>query len=146
MPTREELHKLIDSVPDGAVEAAFRSLTHLQVWPPIPPPTVEQWREQTRKRREERRLQWSQQLRPGTVAGFGGSSNYNPDTGAGSSSFHYWEEDTFVAETMRRHKGHDLTVIERIRVDGRRLIYKHEVTGPGEKRDEREIVFEVPSV
>jgi len=34
-------------------------------------------------------------------------------------------------------------VSERIRVDGQRLIYKHEITGPGEKRDEREIVFDL---
>jgi hypothetical protein len=69
--------------------------------------------------------------------------NYNPDTGVGSSSFHYWEEDTSVTETMRRYKGTELSVIERIRLDGQRHIYKHEVTGPGDKRDEREIVFEL---
>ena len=143
MPTREELHKLIDSMPEGAMEAAHRSLTQLQVWPPTPSPTVEEWRNQTRKRMEERRTEWKQRQRPGTVAGFGGGSNYNPDTGVGSSSFHYWETDTFVAETLRRHKGHEVTVIERIRLDGDHLIYKHEISGPGGKRDEREIVFEL---
>ena len=81
--------------------------------------------------------------RPGTIALFGGTSNYNPYTGVGSSSFQYWEEDTFVTETMRRYKGAELSVIERIRVDGQRLIYKHEVTGPDDKRDEREIVFDL---
>ena len=74
MPTREELHKLIDTMPEGAIEAAHRMLSNLQV---------------------------------------------------------------------RRHLGHELTVSERIRVDGQRLIYKHEITGPGEKRDEREIVFDL---
>jgi hypothetical protein len=34
-------------------------------------------------------------------------------------------------------------VIERIRVDGQRLIYDHEITGPGEKHDQREIVFKL---
>jgi hypothetical protein len=37
-------------------------------------------------------------------------------------------------------------VIERTRVDGNRLIYKHEVQGPGDKHDEREVVFDLPSV
>ena len=55
----------------------------------------------------------------------------------------YWEKDTYIQETHRRHLGHELTVSERIRVDGQRLIYKHEITGPGEKRDEREIVFDL---
>jgi hypothetical protein len=52
--------------------------------------------------------------------------------------------DTYVVETYRGLHGHELTVIERIRLDGQRLIYKHEVTGPGDKRDEREVVFELP--
>ena len=54
-----------------------------------------------------------------------------------------WEGDTLVVQTYRQHQGHELMVIERIRVDGQHLIYKHEVTGPGDKRDEREIVFEI---
>jgi len=44
-------------------------------------------------------------------------------------SFQYWEDDTFVQETLRNHKGHELTVVERIGIDGKRLIYKHEITG-----------------
>jgi hypothetical protein len=30
MPPREELHKLIDSLPEGAMEAAHRALSRLQ--------------------------------------------------------------------------------------------------------------------
>jgi hypothetical protein len=60
----------------------------------------------------------------------------------GSASFNHWESDTFVAETLRRHKGHEFTVIERIRIYGSHLIYKHEILA-GDKRDEREIVFDV---
>src|SRR5262245_25279679 len=104
MRNREELHRLIDSMPDGALEAAHRSLTHLQVWPPTPPPTVEDWRKETHKRTEERQTELRQRQRPGTIALFGGTSNYNPDRGVGSSSFQYWEEDTFVTETIRRYK------------------------------------------
>ena len=54
-----------------------------------------------------------------------------------------WEGDSFVTQTYRQHQGHELLVIERIRVDGAHLIYKHEVSGPGEKRDEREVVFDL---
>src|SRR5256885_910286 len=73
------------------------------------------------------------------TAGFGGSANYDPSPGTASSSFTHWDGDTPVTETLRRHKGHEFTVTERIRVEDNRLIYKHEITGPGKKRDEREI-------
>src|SRR5436309_2407773 len=69
MPTREELHKLIDSMPEGAMETAHRSLSHLQLWPPPPPPEAAEMR----KRMEERRLEWRQRQRPGTIGLFGGT-------------------------------------------------------------------------
>ncbi|SRR6266705_5234213 len=141
MGLREQLHALIESMPEGAMEGAHRMLLNLQVWPPPPPRGVEQMREQMRKRMEERRLEMMQRQRPGTVGAFGAHSNYDPSKGAGSSSFGYWDGDTYVQETYRRHHGHELTVIERIRVEGQRFVYKHEVSGPGEKRDEREIAF-----
>jgi hypothetical protein len=143
MPSREELYKLVDSLPEGAIEAANRTLSHLQVWPPAPPPDVQEMRQRMRQRLEERRLGAIERQRPGTIGGFGGSSNYDPDRGSASSSFSHWDDDTFVTETLRRHKSYEFTVIERVRVDGTHLIYKHEITGPGAKRDEREIAFEI---
>ncbi len=125
MPTREELHKLVDSMPEGALEAAHHVLTNLQVWPPPPPPDVQEMR----KRMEVRRLETRLRQKPGTTAGFGGTGAYDPAKGAGGFSFQYWEDDTFVQETLRNHKGHELTVVERIGIDGKRLIYKHEITG-----------------
>ena len=96
-----------------------------------------------RERMDARRLEVMQRQKLGTIAGFGGSGNYDPSRGTASSSFTHWEGDTFVTETLRRHKGHEITVVERIRIEGNRLIYKHEITGPGEKHDEREIGFEI---
>jgi len=60
------------------------------------------------------------------------------------SRFEQWEGDTFIHETMRNHRGHELKVVERIRAEGKHLIYKHEITGPGDKHDEREITFDIP--
>src|SRR5207249_10493754 len=91
MTTRDELHKLVDSLSEGAMEAAHRVLTNLQVWPPPPPPDVQEMR----KRMEVRRLEMRQGQRPGTTAGFGGTRSYDPAKGAGSSSFQYWEDETF---------------------------------------------------
>ena len=50
---------------------------------------------------------------------------------------------TLVTERHHHYKGHELAIVERIRIDGDRLIYNHEVTGPGDKHDEREIRFEI---
>jgi hypothetical protein len=139
MPTREELHKLIESMPNGAMEAAHGVLSNLQIWPPVPPPDVQEMR----KRMQERRLELRQRQTPGTIAVFGGNRHYDSAKGSGSFGLNYWDGDSYVQETLRHHKGHELTVIERIRVDGQHLMYKHEITGPGEKHDEREITFEL---
>jgi len=139
MPTRQELHALVDTLPEGAIEAAHRILSGMQVWPPAPPPNVQEMR----KRMEERRLEMMRRQKPGTIAGFTGSGGYDPSKGTESSTFNYWDGDTFVQETLRNHKGHELKVVERIRLEGSRLIYKHEITGPGGKRDEREVIFDV---
>jgi hypothetical protein len=144
MPSREDVRTLVDSLPEGALEAAVRALSQLQVWPPAPPPGVEEWRKRSREWMEERRTQVMQRQRPSTISGFGGGGGYNPDTGAASYGFSHWDGDTFITETLRRHKGHEFTVIERVRVDGQRLIYRHEIIGPGDKRDEREIIFDTP--
>jgi hypothetical protein len=125
MPTREELHKLVNSLPDEAIRAAHLMLSKMQVWPQPPPPDVQE----IRKRME---------LRAGL-----GSSGYDPDKGSGYSSFEHWDGDALIVETHRHHQGRDLTIIERIRAEGKRLIYRHEISGPGDKHDEREIVFEL---
>ena len=53
MPTREELHKLIDSLPEGAMEVAYQALSHFQVWPPPLPPQIEELRQGHEKRLKE---------------------------------------------------------------------------------------------
>ncbi len=64
---------------------------------------------------EERRLGIMQQQRPGTIGEFTGSGSYDAAKGVRDSSFRYWDGDTFVQETLRNHKGHELTIVERIR-------------------------------
>jgi hypothetical protein len=143
MPTREELHKLIDSLPDGALEAGHRLLSNLQTWPPPALPDVATMRKRHQEHREEAGKRMIAQQRPGTISASGGSGSYNKTTGSGSHGMSQWDGDTFVVQTYRQHLGHELIVMERILLDGDHLIYKHEVTGPGEKRDEREVVFDL---
>src|SRR5262245_22935375 len=53
MATREELHALIDSMPEEAIDAARRLLSHFQVWPPTLPPQVEELRQSMEQRLKE---------------------------------------------------------------------------------------------
>jgi len=141
MPTREDLHKLIDLLPEQSVERAHAILAHL-INPPAPSMEVEEWRRKMAERNSE--LRSKTQVRPGMISGGGGSGNYDAQRGTGRHSFGYWDGDTFVQETLYNHKGHELTVTERLRIDRERLIYNHAVSGPGDKRDEREITCIIP--
>jgi hypothetical protein len=117
MPTREELHQLVDTLPEGAVEVAHMFLSRLQVWPPIP--------QSSKTMVGEMRMRGPQ----GTPV---------------LSSREGWEDGTYIRENVRNHWGHDVKVVD-IRIEGGRLVYKHEVLGPDGKRDEREVVFNILS-
>jgi hypothetical protein len=141
MASREELHALVDSLPEAAFEAAQQMLTRFQIWPvvrPPRPPEFERFREEARER-----FQQSAQGKPGFL-GFGSGGNFDPTRGSGSAGTSFWEDDTLVAETLRLHNGHQLLIKERIRLDaGKTLIYTHSVEGPGNKIDQHEIRFDV---
>jgi hypothetical protein len=62
---------------------------------------------------------------------------------SGYWSFDYEDGDTLVFETRRYKDGHELVIVERIRIQDGHLPYKHEITGPRGKRDERDIVFDL---
>jgi hypothetical protein len=53
MPGRESLRKLIDTLPEEALESAERVLRNYQFWPPKPPIEVE---ERTRTRTLQKEL------------------------------------------------------------------------------------------
>jgi hypothetical protein len=139
MPTRDELHTLIDSMPQGALDAARQMLSNLQTWPPPSLPGMEEMK----SRRDEMRKRQAEHLRPGTLTSFGGGGRFNLPLRTGSSGMSQWEGDTFVAQTYRYHLGHELLITEGVRLDGQQLIYSHSVTGPGDKSDTREVVFEI---
>jgi hypothetical protein len=115
MQSREELHKLVNSMPEAAIETAHRFLSALQVWPPRPPIDG-----------GKKIMMTETRTATGTRAGFS-----------------RWDGDTYVVETHRSVRGHELTIVESLRVESERVIYKHEVTGPGGQHDEREVTFEV---
>jgi len=90
-----------------------------------------------------------QSMRPGTAGGGGGGASYRMGPGGrieyGQQSHSHWEGDTVVVITHMFHAGHELVVEERLRLDAatNRLLYTHQVSGPGGVSNTREIVFDV---
>src|SRR6266481_1877502 len=62
--TREELHLLVDSLPEAALEPAEKALQHFQIWPRQPPPVFLQRQDDHRElhsfptRRSSRSIGW----------------------------------------------------------------------------------------
>ena len=80
MPTRDELHQLIESLPDEAIPAAQMALTQFQTWPPLIPPELE-----ARAQAMERRIQRSEILRaehPHSFGGGTGAMTFRPNRAA----------------------------------------------------------------
>jgi len=145
MATREELHTLIDSMPEEAIDAARRLLSHFQVWPPALPSQVEELRQSYEQRLKE--VQASGTDLGGLGVG-GGMVEWPEDPPKGGLRTGYWSFDhsdgeTVMVETHRYKDGYELAIIERIRIEGEHLFYTHEITGPGHKHDERDVMFDL---
>jgi hypothetical protein len=148
MATREELHKLIDSLPDGAVSQASLRLELLQNWPERPSP--EKLQEQIRKLMAERWKERKGSALPNyalaSVGAFGLADGHKlPATLPGGNTFGYKDGDTYVLDSRLYHEGHLLKTTERLRVDreNSRLLYTFEVTGPDGKFERYESSFDV---
>jgi hypothetical protein len=146
MTTREELHSLVNSLPEEALEAAYGALSHFRVWPPKLPPQVEELRQAYEKRFKE--IQDTHAGEIGGVAIGGGSMEWPlaqsaPPLKSGYWSFDHEDGDTLVVETHRYKDGHELAIVERISIQDQRLVYGHEITGPQGKREQREIIFDI---
>ena len=117
---REALNSLIASLPDDALRRARNMLEDLRDFPAHQPPyrplPIAHMRQ-----------------RMGTNIGYGGGG-WLQEGHFSSSSL---ENGTMIFETRRVHKGHRITLIERLRVadDGKTLNYSQELRGPkGEHR------------
>jgi hypothetical protein len=148
--TREELHKLIDSLPDGAVPVAGLRLEMLQTWPEQPSP--EKLREQIRRLMAERWKERKGNVPPtymlGGIGSFGiAHGSKLPFTIPGGNTFGYKDGDTYVLDTRLYHEGHLMNTTEKMRLDRQtnQLLYTFEVTGPDGKTERHEFAFDVSS-
>src|SRR5258708_5229165 len=98
---RDDLHHLVDTLPEGAVENARRMLEHLNN-PPQLSPEMERMRQIGKEQMEKMR----QSIRPGTMGGGGGGGSFDPGTRYGHSGHTHWEDQTAVHVTHHLLKGH----------------------------------------
>jgi hypothetical protein len=143
--SREELHRLVDSLPEDAMEPARQGLEHLQIWPPPIHPELEQMRLEYR----ERILKAKQRnASGGSYLGGGGEGGYSNASGGrmqnGHLSFSHVEENSTVVESLRSYHGYEIAITERLRMsdDGKSLHYTNEIAGPGGKTQRQEITFD----
>jgi hypothetical protein len=134
MPTREELHHLIDSLPEEAIPAAHMGLMHFQTWPPPVPPEIEA-RAQAMERRTRERLERLRAEHPDSFGGGGGSMTLSTEPGSrirARHSFSYDDGGDDVQESTIVHDGTEFTLVERVRRDeaGRTISFIIELTGP----------------
>ena len=80
--TRETLHRLVDTLPEAALEPAEKALQHFQIWPRQPPPEVERMN----REHHERMLR---SMRPGTISGGGGGGSYSMGSGGQVENGHF---------------------------------------------------------
>jgi hypothetical protein len=144
MPSRETLHDLIDTLPDGALESAQRVLRNYQTWPPKPPIDVERMHKRVeeglRRRGEERAALGGTGLMGAHVSG----SRFGPD-GDGMSSMRTTEGETLVTFEIEVFRGHRLEIEERICLSENKksLVYTQQIKGPDGKEGRYKIEFEV---
>ena len=127
---REELHRLVDLLPEGALDPARQALQHFRIWPQQPFLQIERMRQKHRA--------------SGTGVGEGGYPS-GGQVPSGRFSFNHWEEDTAVVETHIFHDGHEVIVTERLRLGdgGTPLEYAHEIIGPKGKEYSQKLSFDV---
>src|SRR5262252_3160295 len=99
MATREHLHRLLDSLPEKAIEATYRTLSLFQVWPPQLPPQIEELRHTYEKRWKE--LQEAQRGQIDAVNIGGGSMEWPLDQTPTALSSGYWSFDYLDGDTPR---------------------------------------------
>jgi hypothetical protein len=140
MPTRSELHEIVDMLPEETLERGLTALRHVKDGPPK---AMAQGRDAAFARMQERmqeRFKAMQERskdsgRPMAFAGVGGGGGRMGPDGKGSSnySFGYTDEDgSPVREITTITDGHEVTITERLRVDetDRTMRVKLDVRGP----------------
>jgi hypothetical protein len=140
---RESLHKLVDSLPEDALQPAGQALQHMQQWPPKPvqlPPRIAKIQEDLQRRTMEGR-------RPGFAGTGGGGGNWTTgphgDVQDGRYTSTRKEDGATVVETHHFFRGQEITVTQRFQFaeDGKTLTLFEEAAH-GQQRYRNTMEFE----
>ena len=146
MPNREALHKLIDTMPEDALESAERVLKTYQTWPPRLPIGVEELHKRLDELLRKRDEQWAGHNRSGfaTAHMHMDGESFKPDSD-GMASGSTMDGPDLVNFEIRMFCGHRLELEERLHLseDKKSLVYTQLIKGPQGKKGGYEMEFKV---
>jgi hypothetical protein len=131
MATREQLHRLVDSLPEGALESAKTYLQAIQTWQPKPPEIagLDAFMEKFRGELEEKR----QKFLRGSGTGAWAVDRNKKTTGSFGTSEHNSETGETTMRTFRVHHDFPMEITERFRMKDNddTLEYEYHISGLG---------------
>jgi hypothetical protein len=146
MTTRESLHKLLDTLPEAALESTERVLQNYKawMWPPQQTDDLTKMRQEVEERFRKSAAEHAARTGRGVISSSVSGSRFKPD-GDGMSSMSGWEGETLVTVELHVFRGHRLEIEERLRIsdDKKSLLYAQHVKGPGEKDGHTEFEFNI---
>lgn len=145
MAIRDEIHSLVDQLPEDQLQNARPFLAGL-LRPRAPSREVEHARQLTHQYKKMVEQRFRETRKPGTISTLVGGGNMFPREGKeyGNHSFHYWDDKALVHQTLRIFEGQELEIMERMSrsQDGATLLYEQELSSGGlTKRHEERFPF-----
>jgi hypothetical protein len=138
------IHRLVDDLPQEALDATFRIVENYAKWPSKAPADAERMLAKARKRFLKQLEHRSRRTGAGFGVGTGGAGSFSPD-GYGYSSAHGWEDHTSVTVQVHFFRGRELHTAERLSLseDGKKLVFTVEATLPNGTPQHHEFAFDL---
>jgi len=144
MADRAALHKLVDELPEQALDATFRVLENYQKYPPKNRADVAKMLRESGERFRKHQQEHAQRMGRGMARGSTGGGSLGPD-GSGRSSVRGWEGQTSLTVSVNYFRGHELHTEERMNLsdDRRRLVFSVDAKLPNGAPQRHEFTFDV---
>ncbi|MGA8272218.1 MAG: hypothetical protein WB919_11720 [Candidatus Sulfotelmatobacter sp.] len=135
MGIRDELHSLLDQLPEDQLQPARAFLNGL-LRPHLQRPEIGQALDRGREFRKQVEQRYRETRKPGTISGMSGGGGLSPkDDGTtyGRNAFHYWDDKALVHQTLQFFTSQELEMMERIScsANGETLTYEQELSSGG---------------
>lgn len=138
MDDRKQLHALVDSLPEGALDSVEKYLQAIQTWPPNAPeypPQVARHRKELEQKRNELEQKRDKFLkgRSGIGTGVWAIDRNNKSHASCGNTEHNSETGELTVRTFRVHYDFPMEITERFRTkdDDKTLEYQFHISGLG---------------